>query len=126
MLDNDEKACYDHIIMVMALMSCQKHGVHQSACMMVAMALLTANYSIKTGFGISEDTYTSTTSQPAHGPGQGSRLATAVWMIISCILFSSMDKIYHRASFCDPRNQLAHQQTSDGFVDDVTHWFNLG
>ena len=43
--------------MVLALMICQKHGVPQSACMMVATALLTAKYSVKTGFGISEGTY---------------------------------------------------------------------
>ena len=43
--------------MVLVLMICQKHGVPQSACMMVATALFAANYSIKTGFGIFEGTY---------------------------------------------------------------------
>jgi hypothetical protein len=47
-------------------------------------------------------------------------------MIIGCMLFSWMENICHRASFCNPRNQLAHRQTSDGFVDDVMRWFNLG
>jgi hypothetical protein len=125
-LDNDAKACYDRIVMNLALMLCQKHGVPQSACLMVALALVTASYSIKTGFGVSEGTYSSTDAQPTHGPGQGSRLASALWMIISCILFSAMDKICHGASFCDPTNKIIHQRTSDGFVDDVTHWFNLG
>ena len=125
-LDNDAKACYDRIVMVLALMLCQKHGVPQSACMMVAMSLINACYSIKTGFGVSEGTYSSTASQPTHGPGQGSRLASALWMIISCMLFSAMDKTCHGATFCDPSNELIHRRTSDGFVDDVTHWFNLG
>lgn len=58
--------------------------------------------------------------------GHGSRLDYALRMIISCIPFSSKAKICHGASFGDPRNQLVHQQTSDGFVDDVTFWFNLG
>jgi hypothetical protein len=125
-LDNDAKACYDRIVMSLALMICQKHGVPQSACMMVAMALITASYSIKTGFGVSEGTYSSTESQPTHGPGQGSRLASALWMIVSCICFSAMFNLCHGASFCDPRNHLVHRRTSDGFVDDVTHWYNLG
>jgi hypothetical protein len=125
-LDNDAKACYDRIVMVLALMLCQKHGVPQSACMMAAIALLTATYSIKTGFGISEGTYTSTVSQPTHGPGQGSRLASALWLIVSCMLFATMDTLCHGASFCDPCDTLVHRRTSDGFVDDVTHWFNLG
>jgi hypothetical protein len=125
-LDNDAKACYDRIVMNLALMICQKHGVPQSACMMAAMALLTAKYSIKTGFGISEGTYSSTDSEPTHGPGQGSRLASALWMIVSCICFEAMLKLCHGVSFCDPSNTLTHRRTSDGFVDDVTHWFNLG
>jgi hypothetical protein len=32
----------------------------------------------------------------------------------------------HHASFCVPENLIIHRQTSDGFVDDVTHFFNLG
>ena len=125
-LDNNAKACYDRIIMVLALMICKKYGVPQSACMMAATALLAASYSIKTGFGISEGIYSSTEAQPTHGPGQGSRLASALWMIVSCICFSVMLKLCHRVLFCNPRNQLAHRRTSDGFVDDVTHWSNLG
>ena len=37
-----------------------------------------------------------------------------------------MLKLCHRVSFCNPQNTLTHQRTRDGFVDDVTHWFNLG
>jgi hypothetical protein len=55
-LDNCAKASYDCIVMVLALMSDQKHGVPQSARMMVAIALLAANHSIKTGFGVSKGT----------------------------------------------------------------------
>ena len=93
---------------------------------MVATALLTAKYSVKTGFGITEGTYSSTKAQATHGPGQGSRLASALWMIVSCICFSAMLKLSHGVSFCDPRNTLTHRRTSDGCVNDVTHWSNLG
>ena len=115
--------------MVLALMICQTHGVPQSACIMVATAFLTAIYSIKTGFGISEGNYYifingSTTNSRARTTG--SRLASALWMIVSCICFSVMLKLCHGVSFCDPRNTLTHPRTSDGFVDDVTHWCNLG
>ena len=125
-LDNDATACYNRIVMVLALMICQKYGVPQSAYIMVATALLAANYSIKTGFGILEGTYSSTEAQPIHGPGQGSRVALALWMSVSCICFSAMLKLCHGVSFCDPRHKLTHRRTSDRFVDDFTHWFNLG
>jgi hypothetical protein len=42
------------------------------------------------------------------------------------MLFATMDTLCHGASFCDPCDTLVHRRTSDGFVDDVTHWFNLG
>jgi hypothetical protein len=84
-LDNDAKACYDRIVMLFALMLCQKHGVPLSACKLSANALLSAKYAIKTGFGISKDTYSSTIDQPTHGPGQGSRQASALWMVVSCL-----------------------------------------
>jgi hypothetical protein len=67
--------------------------------MMVAMALLTANCSIKTGGGVSEGTCLSTASQPAHRPGQGSRLASALWMVIGHILFSLMEKFVTEPPF---------------------------
>jgi hypothetical protein len=73
--DNDVKSCYDRIIMVFALMLCQKHGGHQSACKMAATTLLTAEYSVKTKYGISSKMYTSTADNPIHGPDQGSRMA---------------------------------------------------
>ena len=57
-LDNDAKACYNRIVVVLALMICQKHGVPQSACMILATALHAGKYSIKTGFW--EGTYSST------------------------------------------------------------------
>ena len=47
-------------------------------------------------------------------------------MIVSCICFSAMLKLCHGVSFCNLRNKLTHRRTSDGFVDNATHWFNLG
>jgi hypothetical protein len=32
----------------------------------------------------------------------------------------------HGVSFCDPTNKTEHRRTSDGFVDDVTHFYNKG
>jgi hypothetical protein len=124
--DNDAKSCYDRIVMVFALMLCQKHGVPQSACMLAAMSLLMSEYSIKTKYGISTDTYSSTSEHPVHGPGQGSRMAPALWLIIGCLLFQAMETLCTGAEFCNPRQTASHQRTGDGFVDDVTNFFNFG
>ncbi len=124
--DNDAKSCYDRIVMVFALMLCQKHGVPQSMCMMAALSLLMAEYSIKTKYGVSSDTYSSNAAHPTHGPGQGSRMAPALWLIICCLLFEAMSKLCKGAEFCNPRQTESHQRTGDGFVDDVTNFRNFG
>ena len=124
--DNDAKSCYDRIVMTFALMLCQKHGVPQSVCMMAAVSLLLAEYSIKTKYGVSTGTYSSTDEHPTHGPGQGSRMAPALWLIICCLLFEAMSKLCRGAEFCNPRQTASHQRIGDGFVDDVTNFFNFG
>jgi hypothetical protein len=124
--DNDAKSCYDRIVMVFALMLCQKHGVPQSVCMMAAFSLLLAEYSIKTKHGVSVGTCSSTNDNPTHGPGQGSRKAPALWLIICCLLFEAMSKLCKGAEFCNPGQTSSHQRIGDGFVDDVTTFFNFG
>jgi hypothetical protein len=124
--DNDAKSCCDRIVMVFALMLCQKHGVPQSACMMAAAALLMAECSIKTKHSVSSKTCSSTTEHPTHGPGQGSRMAPALWLIICCLLFEAMTQLCTGAEFCDPRQTASHQRVGDGFVDDVTNFYNFG
>jgi hypothetical protein len=124
--DNDAKSCYDRIVMVFALMLCQKHSVPQSMCKMAALSLLMAECSIKTKCGVSAGTYFSTDANPTHGPGQGSRMAPALWLIICCLLFEAMLKLCKGAEFCNPRQTASHQRTGDGFVEDVTNFFNFG
>jgi hypothetical protein len=63
---------------------------------------------------------------PTHGPGQGSRKAPALWLVICCLLFEAMSKLYKGAEFCNPRQTSSHQRIGDGFVDDVTTFFNFG
>jgi hypothetical protein len=124
--DNDAKSCYDRIAMVFALMLCQKHGVPQSTCMMAAAALLMAECFIKTKHGVCSKTCSSTTEHPTHGPGQGSRMAPALWLIICCLLFEAMTQLCTGAEFCDPRQTASHQRVGDGFVDDVMNFYNFG
>ena len=37
-----------------------------------------------------------------------------------------MSKLCRGAEFCNPRQTELHQQIGDGFVDDVTNFFNFG
>jgi hypothetical protein len=103
------------------------HGVPQSVCMMAAFSLLLAEHSIETKYGVSKGTHSSTNDNPNHGPGQGGRKAPALWLIICCLLFEAMSKLCKKgAEFCNPRQTSSYQRIGDGFVDDVTTFFNFG
>jgi hypothetical protein len=123
--DNDAKFCYNLIIIAFALMLFQKHGVPQSVCMMAAMTLLKAKYSVKTKYGVLSETYSSTADNPVYGHGQGIHMAPALWLIICCLLFEAMSKLCMGAEVCNPRQTTSHQHTGDDFVDDVTNFFSF-
>jgi hypothetical protein len=112
--------------MVFALMLCQKHGVPQFVCRIAAMGLLMAECSIKTKHGVSLATCSSTDDHATHGPEQGSRMAPALWLVISCLLFEAMTKLCQGAEFCNARQSASHTRTGDGFVDNVTNFRNFG
>jgi hypothetical protein len=119
-LDNDAKACYDRIMLLFALLLCQKHGVPLSACK------LSAKHSSQQSMqsrrtGISKGTYSSTIDQPTHGPGQ-SRQASAVDGSKLSYLQPCTNSV---AAYRSKKNELTHRRTSDG-VDDDTHFFNMG
>ena len=124
--DNDAKSCYDRIIISMAMYLCQQLGMPLAPCLMVALCLQNARYYIKTKFGISTAYYSSCSDFPTHGPGQGSRMAPLLWLLISCLLFKVMCELCEGASFTNPQHSLSLKRTGDGFVDDVTNVCNFG
>jgi hypothetical protein len=124
--DMDATACYDRIIIALAMYLCRQQGTPSGSCIMAATVLLYATYYIKTTHGLSPDFYSSTPGHPTHGPGQGSRIGPAIWVLVSCLMFAAMDVQCHGAEFCDPTGTTSHQRTGDGFVDDVANVFNFG
>jgi hypothetical protein len=124
--DMDAASCFDRIIINFAMLLCRRQGVPANTCLMAALVLLQADYFVKTAHGISPNSYSSTASHRTHGPGQGSRIGPALWVLISCLMFKAMDSLCHGAEFCDPTQAFSHQRTGDGFVDDVANIFNFG
>ena len=124
--DMDATSCFDRIIIALSMYLCRRQGVKQGPCLMAAAVLLHANYFIKTAHGISPGSYSSTPVNPTNGPGQGSRIGPALWVLVSCLMFLAMDDLCQGAEFCDPTQTFLHQRTGDGFVDDVANVFNFG
>jgi hypothetical protein len=124
--DMDAASCFDRIIMALGLLLCRREGVPSGTCIMAATVLLYAAFHIKTSHGVSYDYYSHSEEHPIHGPGQGSRIGPALWVLISCLMFATMESLCHGAEFCNPTQTESHQRTGDGFVDDVANVFNHG
>jgi endonuclease/exonuclease/phosphatase family metal-dependent hydrolase len=124
--DMDAASCFDRIIMALALLLCRREGVPSGTCIMAATVLMFAAFHIKTNHGVSYDWYSHSDDHPLHGPGQGSRIGPALWVLVSCLMFATMESLCHGAEFCNPSQTESHQRTGDGFVDDVANVFNCG
>jgi hypothetical protein len=122
--DNDAKSCYDRIIMPLASLAAQRLGIDPKVCELTINSLNNHKHSIVTQHGISTNTFTSTMDSPIHGPGQGGKGSSAIWMMISTLLMECMTKHSDGATFVDPTQEITVQQRMTGFVDDTTHWIN--
>jgi len=84
--DNDAKACYDRIVMNLALIASQHMGMPPEICEWYSKILKTAKYHIQLPNITSETSYHHTTTHPLHGPGQGSRAAPSLWVVVSSLI----------------------------------------
>ena len=127
--DNDASACYDRIVTRFALLCCRAHGVPEGPCKMTAEVLDNVIHKIKTAYGISEASYTNTPESPIHGVGQGSQDGPSLWGVSSSVAFRGADRLSNGITCVNPCYEIPHRTIShsrklDGFIDDVTGWFN--
>jgi hypothetical protein len=81
--------------------------------------LLKASYAVKTQAGISDQSYCFSEEDPLYGEGQGTRWATAAWVIISTLIFGLIPKKADGIQFQDPQRTLIVKRIMDGFVESV-------
>jgi hypothetical protein len=123
--DNDTKSCFDRIVMTVASLCSQQLGMTVAACELFLETLRKMNYHIKTGAGISDESYCTDEFRTMHGPGQGGRGSPCIWLIISSVLMKCMEDKLDGTLL---RNPYKHDnlllQRITGFVDAVTHWYS--
>ena len=118
--DNDASACYDRIIVALAMLAARKCGMPSHAVRTHADALFLMKYAVKTIYGVSEDTYQGTVFEPLFGTGQGSGASPSAWLTLVVILLQTLDRLVpDRINFSCPRGELTHSRLSDAFVDDT-------
>ena len=120
--DNDASACYDRIIVALAILAARRCGMPTHAIHTHAEALQFMKYTVKTVYGISDDNYHGTPFKPRFGTGQGSGASPAAWLTLDVLLMHTLDRLVpERMSFATPN--LQHSRLMDAFVDNTSLGF---
>lgn len=80
--DNDASACYDRIIVALAMLAARKCGMPEQAVRTHANALFFMRYTVKTMYGVSTENYHGTVFEPLFGTGQRSGASPAAWLTL--------------------------------------------
>ncbi|KAI2492147.1 hypothetical protein MHU86_22412 [Fragilaria crotonensis] len=78
--DNDASACYDRIIVALAMLAARRCGMPEQSVQTHADVLRLMHYTVKTVHGVSENNYSGTAFEPLFGTGQGSGASPAAWL----------------------------------------------
>jgi hypothetical protein len=118
--DNDASACYDRIIVPLAMLAARRCGMTTSAITLHASTLQQMRYRVKTHYGVSDNNYTGTPDEPLFGTGQGSGASPAAWLTLVVVLMNAMEAATNeRIRFWSPDNDDCHSRLLDAFVDDT-------
>ncbi len=123
-MDNDAKACYDRIIMLLATIVSGHFGVPKQARDLQARAIRQTQFHIKTALGISEEYYMDSPQSPLHGSGQGSGSSAPIWLFISSIIMDCFEDIAYGMEMANMNATIKVKQWIDGFVDDTSIFSN--
>lgn len=124
-MDNDAKACYDRIIMPLALMRGHQLGLtHPPICTWIAKTYRQFNFHIKTAHGISNQSYTTDSTFTQHGSGQCLKCSPSIWLLIPTLCMDAMKHKTVPFQIQNPNGTLDSTRCVDGYVDDVTLWTN--
>ena len=116
--NNDATACFDRILVHLLSLCIRSFGMPKKLTKILGELLKMARYAIKTGIGISEETYQHSDTSPAFGSGQGSAASAQGWTKIVSKLFDLHDKYGHGCKYADPWKMYTAIITMLGFVDD--------
>ena len=122
--DNDASACFDRIIVALGMLAARRCGMPINAVQTHATSLELMRYTVKTVYGISQDSYAGTPFAPLFGTGQGSGASPVSWLTLVVILLNTLEKVVpERICFQSQDGQLEHRRLVDAFVDDTALGF---
>jgi hypothetical protein len=116
--NNDATACFDRILVHVLTLTLRSYGMPKKLTTILGKLLEAAKYAIKTGIGISKETYQHSKESPAFGSGQGSGASAQGWSKMASNAFDAHDKFGKGCTYEDPWNTLIVILHMLGYVDD--------
>lgn len=117
-LENDAVGCYDRLVNNLVLMLMVKLGIPKTVAACIGDLWDNVVHLIKTVYGISSVTYTSSSKKPLYGPGQGSTCGPIFWLLCYWVIVSSLDPSITAAKFISVCKDIIVEITGVSFVDD--------
>ncbi|OEU11118.1 hypothetical protein FRACYDRAFT_246229 [Fragilariopsis cylindrus CCMP1102] len=116
--NNDATACFDRILVHLLSLCLRSYRMPKKLTTILGELLKVARYAIKTGIGISKETYQHSDESPAFGSGQGSGASAQGWTKLVSKLFDLHDQYGHGSKYEDPWKLYNAIIGMLGFVDD--------
>jgi hypothetical protein len=117
-MDNDANGCFDRIVPVLALITCQALGETLTSCQRLRPEWHDMQHHVKFGSWVSNDTYPKDWMRNQYGSGQDSFLAPLLWVIMSTTIYNMLDNIPVKATLHHEDGISANERNVDGVVDD--------
>jgi hypothetical protein len=118
-MDNDAKACYDRIIILLATIVSGHFGLPRNAQILQANTIQAMQFRVKTALRTSEQFYTDTPNTPLHESGQGSGSSGPIWLFISSIIMDIFEDLATGITMTNSEGTETTKQWIDGFVDNT-------
>ena len=119
-MDDDAKACFDRIIPHLSQIESQKWGVHYKAAKLATKIIRNQQFFVKTGHGISTNSYSYSDASPIFGVGQGLGWSGPMWLNTSDTICKLLDQECGGMKFSSVDNSITVEKKNDHFVDDAS------
>jgi hypothetical protein len=111
--------CHDRLVNNLILMVLRKLGISKTATTSLGKLWDQTIHLIKTIYGTSDITYTSTADMPLYGLGQGSMCGPIFWLLCYWLIVSSLDPSITAAQYISVCRTIIVNITGVSFVDDT-------
>ena len=119
-MDDDARACYGRIVTSLSGLEGRRWGASHQLSTFTTKLIETQEFSLRTGHGISEGTYSYDSENSIQGSGQGIGWAGPRWLNSSDTWSKIMEERCAGMHYYDPTNDISVKKRGDFFVDDTS------